>query len=96
LYRFIRFLSQKLCICIALNDTVLGIAAQRCLKVVFLKQFLIYTKSADRVLCAVFVRRKRMYLQVWFRISQIRKSQKRSGPQIANPQSATFAEGAQI
>jgi hypothetical protein len=28
LYRFIRFFSQKLCICIALNDTFLSIAAQ--------------------------------------------------------------------
>jgi hypothetical protein len=32
LYRFIRFFSQKLCICIALNDTFLSIAAQHCLK----------------------------------------------------------------
>jgi hypothetical protein len=31
LYRFIRFFSQKLCICIALNDTFLSIAAQHCL-----------------------------------------------------------------
>jgi hypothetical protein len=30
LYRFIRFFSQKLCICIALNDTFLSIAAQHC------------------------------------------------------------------
>jgi hypothetical protein len=32
LYRFIRFFSQKLCICIALNDTFLSIAAQHCLQ----------------------------------------------------------------
>ncbi len=31
LYRFIRFFSQKLCICIALNDTFLSIAAHHCL-----------------------------------------------------------------
>jgi hypothetical protein len=31
LYRFIRFFSQKLCICIALNDTFLSIAAQHCI-----------------------------------------------------------------
>jgi hypothetical protein len=30
LYRLIRFFSQKLCICIALNDTFLSIAAQHC------------------------------------------------------------------
>jgi hypothetical protein len=30
LYRFIRFFSQKLCICIALNDTFLRIAAHHC------------------------------------------------------------------
>jgi hypothetical protein len=32
LYRFIRFFSQKLCICIALNDTFLSIAAQHWLR----------------------------------------------------------------
>ncbi len=31
LYRFIRFFSQKLCICIDLNDTFLSIAAHHCL-----------------------------------------------------------------
>ncbi len=31
LYRFIRFFSQKLCICIALNDTFLSIAAHHCI-----------------------------------------------------------------
>ncbi len=30
LYRFIRYFSQKLCICIALNDTFLSIAAHHC------------------------------------------------------------------
>jgi hypothetical protein len=33
LYRFIRFFSQKLCICIALNDTFLSIAAHHWLPV---------------------------------------------------------------
>ncbi len=64
------------------------------LKVVFLKRFLDFVKILIRALCAVFVRRKSMYLQTC--VSFKSANYKKLGLQIANLQTFTFAEGSQI